>query len=42
VRQRRKKSAVSDSEEKVERNGTSYKQLTFQIKPSDSVQTDFR
>jgi hypothetical protein len=42
VRQRSKKSAVSDSEEKVDRNGNSYKRLNFQIKPSDSIQTDFK
>jgi hypothetical protein len=42
VRQRSKKSAVSDSKEKVNRNGNSYKRLKFQIKPSDSIQTDFK
>lgn len=42
VRQRSKNSTVSDSEEKVDRNGNSYKRLKFQIKPSDSIQTDFK
>jgi hypothetical protein len=48
VRHRSKKLSVSDSEEahstkqKVDRNSNSYKQLKFQIKPSDSIQTDFR
>lgn len=42
VRQRGKKSSIADSEEKVDRNSNSYKHLKFQIKPSDSIQTDFR
>jgi hypothetical protein len=42
VRQRGKKSAVADSEEKVDTNSNSYKHLKFQIKPFDSIQTDFR
>ncbi|XP_069698458.1 guanine nucleotide-exchange factor SEC12 [Periplaneta americana] len=47
VRQRSKKSSVSDSEdtqeakEKVDGNSNSYKRLKFLIKPSDSIQTDF-
>lgn len=42
VRQRSGKSSIADSEEKVDRNSNSYKHLKFQIKPSDSIQTDFR
>jgi hypothetical protein len=42
VRQRGKKSPRADSEEKVDRNSNSYKHLKFQIKPDDSIQTDFR
>jgi len=41
VRQRGKKSPIADSEEKVDRNSNSYKHLKFQIKPDDSIQTDF-
>jgi len=42
VRQRGKKSPIADIEEKVDRNSNSYKHLKFQIKPGDSIQTDFR
>jgi hypothetical protein len=42
VRQRSKKSPIADNEEKVDRNSNSYKHLKFQIKPYDSIQTDFR
>lgn len=48
VKQRSKKSSLSGSleahgtKQKVDGNRNSYKQLKFQIKPSDSVQTDFR
>lgn len=42
VRRRGKKSPIADSEEKVDTNSNSYKHLKFQIKPSDSIQTDFR
>lgn len=42
VRQRSKKSPIADSEEKVDGNSNSYKHLKFQIKPGDSIQTDFR
>ena len=41
VRQRGKKSPTAETEEKVDRNSNSYKHLKFQIKPSDSIQTDF-
>jgi hypothetical protein len=42
VRQRGKKSPTADIEEKVDGNSNSYKRLKFQIKPGDSIQTDFR
>jgi hypothetical protein len=48
VKRPSKKSSVSEKEEtynskqKVDKNSNSFKQLKFQIKPSDSIQTDFR